>query len=835
MVLRSLQIMVGPVTSADDAVTGSSRRTEKGDGSRLWPIRVLAAAGCGLLLILLSGAAAKGNTIHVPAEQPTIQAAINAAADGDTVVVAAGTYKENIDFKGKAITVMSVSGAATAAATIIDGGKVDYVVKFVTSEGPASVLDGFTVTNGFPGGINIGGSAPTVQNSTITANSGCSGIGINIGGAAPLIKNNIISNNVQAGCSGGVGGGGIEVIGASNGAQIIGNTITGNNAGSGVNGGGIGLWTPGPVLIQDNFIRGNTASNGGGIGGANDTSGVRIIENVITGNMALGTGGGIEIDNTVSLVLGNTIAGNDAPGGGSAFYGAFFTTTGAMTFSNNIFVGKPAQSAVGCRAFDTASPPVFSFNDVFTSGGPNYGSICLDQTGKNGNISADPVFVNSAASDFYLQAGSPAIDAGSNAAPNLPAKDIAGNDRILNGDGDCIATIDMGAYEFARSSVLTFSTISVAFPDQEVGITSGPQPVTVSNTGSAAATVCGVISSGDFAQTNTCGSSIAAGTNCQINLAFTPTARGTRTGFVQVVTSDAGSPQTVIVSGKGVAPVANVSPTAFDFASQLIGVKSNPQTFNLSNTGDLALSISSISISGDFAQSNNCGTSVATGQSCAITATFTPTSSGTRAGSITINDNAAGTPHTVTLSGNGVDFSLGAASGGSTAATIVAGQTAIFNLQVAATGFVGTVNLACSGAPPVSTCTISPTSVNLNGNTGQAFSIGVATMSRSVIFPRIQLPRPVGTKPFSILVLLWLLMALLLILGGNAARKDGRGRLAIPAGAMLLLGILLTGCNGASSSTSMHGTPANTYAVTVTGTDVASGANRTLPLTLVVK
>jgi hypothetical protein len=834
MAPRALQIIVvmqKPIASADGAVTRPRSRTEKEAGSRLWPIRVLAVAGLGLLLFLLTGVAAKGNTIHVPADQPTIQAAINAAVAGDTILVAAGTYKENIDFKGKAITVKSVNGAAT---TIIDGSKLDYVVKFVTNEGATSILDGFTVTNGYPGGINIGGSSPTVQNSTITANTGCTGVGINISFSAPLIQNNIISNNVQAGCSGGPGGAGMEVIGASAGAQIIGNTITGNNSGNGVNGGGIGLWTPGPVLIQGNFISGNTASNGAGIGGANDTSGVRIIENVISGNIALGTGGGIEIDNTVSLLLNNTVTGNNAPGGGSAFYGWFYTTTGAMTVSNNIFMGKPGQSALGCRGFDTVNPPVFSFNDVFTSGGPNYGAICIDQTGKNGNISADPLFVNSATSDFHLQAGSPAIDAGSNAAPNLPVKDIAGNDRILNGDGDCMATVDMGAYEFARPSVLTFSSNNLAFPDQAVGIASASQPVTVSNKGSATATVCGVTSSGDFAQTNTCGSSLAAGTNCQINMTFTPTVRGIRAGFVQVITSDAGSPQSIGLSGKGVAPVANVSPTLFDFGSQLMGVKSNPQTFNLSNTGDLALSISSITISGDFAQSNNCGTSVAAGQSCAITATFTPTAAGARSGSITINDSAAGSPHTVTLSGNGIDFSLGAAAGGSTSTTIVAGQTGIFNLQVAPTGFVGTVNLICSGAPPASTCTISPTSVSLNGNTAQAFSVGVATKMRSMIFPRIQLPRPIGIKPFSVFTLLWLLMALLLTLGRNAARKHERGRLAIPAAAMLLLGILLVGCNGASSTSMQQGTPANTYTITVTGTDAASGANRTVSLKLVV-
>ena len=95
-------------------------------------------------------------TIHVPSDQSTIQAAIDSSVDGDTILVADGTYKENIDFKGKAITIKSANGAAT---TIIDGSKIDYVVKFVTNESSSSVLDGFTVTNGYPGGINIAGSS----------------------------------------------------------------------------------------------------------------------------------------------------------------------------------------------------------------------------------------------------------------------------------------------------------------------------------------------------------------------------------------------------------------------------------------------------------------------------------------------------------------------------------------------------------------------------------------------------------------------------------------------------------------------------------------------------
>ena len=280
---------------------------------------------------------------------------------------------------------------------------------------------------------------------------------------------------------------------------------------------------------------------------------LRVVARLIAkecGGTALATGGGIEIDNTVPLVLNNTIAGNDAPGGGSAFFGAFFTATGPMNVSNNLIIGKPGQSALGCRSFDTANPPVFSFNDVFTSGGLNYGGICIDQTGKNGNISSDPLFVNSA-SDFHLQATSPAIDAGFNTASSLPTQDIAGNPRILDGNGDCVAIVDMGAYEFAPPSVLTVVPVNLAFADQIVGSTSAALSTTITNTASTATTVCGISVTGDFSQTNTCASNIAGKSSCMVDVDFTPTAQGVRSGLLQIITTDGGSPRSVSMTGNG--------------------------------------------------------------------------------------------------------------------------------------------------------------------------------------------------------------------------------------------------------------------------------------------
>src|SRR4029077_19903288 len=138
-----------------------------------------------------------------------IQDAINVANTGDLVLVAAGTYSENIDFKGKAITVRSASGAAL---TIIDAGNQGSVVTFVTGEGQHSILEGFTVQHGnshtYGGGILVSEASPTIANNVIQQNKACvGGAGIALLNSSARILKNVIQNNSQTHCLVGDGGG----------------------------------------------------------------------------------------------------------------------------------------------------------------------------------------------------------------------------------------------------------------------------------------------------------------------------------------------------------------------------------------------------------------------------------------------------------------------------------------------------------------------------------------------------------------------------------------------------------------------------------------------------
>jgi uncharacterized repeat protein (TIGR01451 family) len=204
------------------------------------------------------------------------------------------------------------------------------------------------------------------------------------------------------------------------------------------------------------------------------------------------------------------------------------------------------------------------------------------------------------------------------------------------------------------SAGLDLSSSLLIFDNQTVGTTSAPQTVTMSNGGATAATITSITASGDFAQTNNCNNGVAASSNCAIHVTFTPTATGTRTGSISIVSGGSSTPLTVNLTGTGVVVTLSLSPASLTFNDQKVGTSSQAQSIVLTNTGGAALTINSIVPSGDFLEADNCGSGLAAGAGCSINVTFLPTTTGIRTGSITVSSNAQGSPHTVKLTGNGV-------------------------------------------------------------------------------------------------------------------------------------------------------------------------------------
>jgi parallel beta-helix repeat protein len=390
----------------------------------------------------------------------SISLAIVAAAQGDVVQVCPGTYGEHISYGGKAITIVSTDGPEV---TIIDGQRQDSVVTFASGEGPGSVLMGFTIQNGRSGfdtpgfgdggGVRIAGASPMITGNVIKNNQACDGVGISISFGSPLVQGNFITGNTRAGCSGGIGGGGIKVGGASA-AQILDNVISLNVITSG-SGGGISLFAAGTPTIRNNIISGNSASGispcseGGGIWIVNQSD-AEIVQNLIVGNQAT-CGAGIywlvPSGARGPYLLNNTIANNDGASGSAILADGFQART---LLVNNLVIATPGQTALLCGLF-TPSAPMIRTSDVFSAGGLAYDGSCADQTGQDGNISADPVFVDQSAADYHLQADSPAIDVGDKGATGLPETDLDGNPRVIDG-GSGQAIVDMGSFEFAPTT-----------------------------------------------------------------------------------------------------------------------------------------------------------------------------------------------------------------------------------------------------------------------------------------------------------------------------------------------------------------------------------------------
>jgi len=416
----------------------------------------------GILFIACAGSA---ETIFVPDDYSSIQDAITASTAGDTIIVRPGTYVENVDFLGKAITLKSEKGAQS---TVIDGNQTGSAVTFNYGEGQDTVIEGFTVTNGtgsvLIGSMHGGGifcgyqSSPIITQNRITGNNCRHGGGIHCGEYSfPTIVENEITHNTTTGNGGGIwcdgwsyptiknntigenisdSTGGIFFSHADSRTLVDGNIIENNEAYDGCGG---GLRFFGDLTLINNVVANNraygswTVGDGGGIDCSHCTA--FVVNNLIVGNDAARVGGGICCSDGLIYLFNNTLFGNTAGDGAGGLYLGF--SNGRIR--NTILWADSAPTGKEITLYDSH----LKLSHSCVQGGE--GAINVDYGSSTvwgaGMITDDPLFADSGKGDFHLTHLSPCRDGGYNYAL-LPGTDFEGDPRIAQ------SKVDMGADEF---------------------------------------------------------------------------------------------------------------------------------------------------------------------------------------------------------------------------------------------------------------------------------------------------------------------------------------------------------------------------------------------------
>src|SRR5256885_6795599 len=362
-------------------------------------------------------------------------------------------------------------------------------------------------------------------------------------------------------------------------------------------------------------------------------------------------------------------------------------------------------AGTGIGPMATLNPTSLSFGNqsVGTTSGPK--GIQLKNTG-NSTLTISGIAISGTNATDFAQTnncpGSLAPGAQCNINVNFSPTDFGTRTASLNISDDApnapqVASLT-GSGTTGSNTKVTLSPNQISFGNHQIGSTSAAQTTTLKNKGHSLLVITNIAvagpNPGDFAQTNNCGVTLAAGASCTFAVTFTPTASGNRSATLNITDNAGGSPQHVSLAGTGIGPMATLNPTSLSFGNQSVGTTSGPKGIQLKNTGNSTLTISSIAISGtnttDFAQTNNCPGSLAPGAQCNINVNFSPTDFGTRTASLSISDNAPNAPQVASLTGSGT-------TGSTTKVTLSPNQMSFGNHQIGSTSAAQTTTLKNKG------------------------------------------------------------------------------------------------------------------------------------------
>ena len=402
-----------------------------------------------------------------------------------------------------------------------------------------------------------------------------------------------------------------------------------------------------------------------------------------SGNAALAIGSITSGSSEFVVSGGSCAAGGAVAAGASCTVNVTLTPAAAgaraatLIVTHNAGGGQSTSSLAGTGVALTpaivVSPSALSFNQPVAT-------VSTAQTVTVSNSGTAPLLLGSLslggaqAADFQFAAGSTCAAGGSVAASSSCSVRIAfapaaagarsASLSITHNAGGSPASVALdGTGTATAQPAVSLDASTLTFGAQVVASASASQSVTVSNAGAAPLVFSGITISGtaaaDFTRSGSCSPSgtLAVGASCTLSLSFTPAAAGTRTATLTLASNASNGSAVLSLAGTGVAAVTTgitLSPAALAFGNQTVASTSAPRSVILSSSGTGALSLGAITASAGFTVSHNCGGSVASAGSCTLSVSFTPPAVGTLAGTLSVVSNAAGSPHTVALTGSGV-------------------------------------------------------------------------------------------------------------------------------------------------------------------------------------
>jgi len=472
--------------------------------------------------------------IHIPSQCGTIQEGINAAQNGDVVEVADGIYtgpgNRDMKFRGKAIRVKSTNGPANC---VIDcqGNSQDphRGFNFLYNEGPDSIVEGLTIRNGY----TTWNDYPE-EDFLITPSGGA----IDCFGSHPVIINCIISNNQTDWYGGGISFNWSFTDTFPEHTAIVENcVIVDNSTVVPVDTGGAGIFVGDDVFIRNCDIAKNiTATRGGGVffSATGYQTDLQFVNNIVWANTAVEQADQIAVGEDCNSLSSVNISSCDVQSG-----------------LNGIYIGSPGHLTWG-----------------------------------QGNIGADPCFIDFDTNDFHLRSSSPAIDSGTPVAYISPY-DIEGNNRVIDGDYDGLDEPDMGAYEYVPPPcpypVIAISNYNITFIAYQGGINPDPQMLLIHNGG--AGSIKWEMTGGCpwLSVTPTTGDSLSGTTAVTLRVDISGLSRGTYTCHLNIIDANAvNSPRTFNVTLKVFIKGQLYVPSEYNKIQDAINSSSNGDTIIVS-------------------------------------------------------------------------------------------------------------------------------------------------------------------------------------------------------------------------------------------------------------